>query len=232
MPPRGYWREHAGGPGGQRYYRAGTSEDFADLGGIFADMFGGRGGGGFGRGFGGGGSLSFTLAVPFLIAARGGRQRVGLPDGRSLDIDIPEGANDRQSIRLKGQGLPDPDGGPPGDAYVELHIEPHAFFERRDSNIHMELPVTLTEAVLGGKVRVPTISGAVMLSVPPGSNTGTTLRLKGRGVLDRKSGIRGDQYVKLRLVLPDKPDDKLKAFLAGWEDGKAHDPRRDMERFT
>ncbi|MCW5746466.1 MAG: J domain-containing protein [Alphaproteobacteria bacterium] len=230
MPPRGYWREHAGGPGGDRYYRAGTSEDFADMGGIFADMFGRRG---FSRGFGGGGgSLSFTLSVPFLIAARGGRQRVGLPDGRSLEIDIPEGAVDRQTLRLKGQGLPDPDGGPPGDAYVELHIEPHAFFERRDSNVHMELPVTLSEAVLGGKVPVPTVGGTVMLTVPPGANSGTTLRLKGRGLLDRKSGVRGDQYVKLRIVLPDKPDEKLKEFLSGWEAGKAHNPRRDMERFT
>jgi DnaJ-class molecular chaperone len=229
--PRGFWREHAAGPGGERYYRAGTSEDFADLGGFFTDMFGARGG--FGRGAGpGGGSLSFTLAVPFLVAARGGRQRVGLPDGRSLDIDIPEGASDRQTLRLKGQGLPDPDGGPPGDAYVELHVQPHAFFERRDSNIHMELPVTVTEAVLGGKVRVPTIGGPVMLTVPPGSNTGTTLRLKGRGMLDRKSGIRGDQYVKLRVVLPDKPDEKLKEFLEEWNAGKSYDPRRDMEHFT
>ena len=133
---------------------------------------------------------------------------------------------------MKGQGLPDPGGGPSGDAYVELHIEPHAFFERRDSNIHMELPVTLSEAVLGGKVRVPTISGTVMLTVPAGSNSGTTLRLKGRGVLDRKSGVRGDQYVKLRIVLPDGPDDKLKEFLQNWEAGKAYDPRREMERFT
>lgn len=234
MPPRGFWREHAAGPGAERYYRAGTAEDFADLGGIFSDMFGAQGGfGRAGRGFGtGGGSLSFTLAVPFLVAARGGRQRVGLPDGRSLEIDIPEGATDRQTLRLKGQGLPDPDGGPPGDAYVELHIEPHAFFERRDCDIHMELPVSLAEAVLGGKVRVPTIGGPVMLTVPPGSNTGTTLRLKGRGVLDRKSGIRGDQYVKLRIELPRTPDEKLQEFLRTWEAGKAHDPRRDMERFT
>ncbi len=230
VPPRGFWREHAASPGSERYHRAGTSDDFADLGGIFADMFGARGG--FSRGATGGGSLSFTLAVPFLIAARGGKQRVTLPDSRSLEIDIPEGATDRQTIRLKGQGLPDPNGGPSGDAYVELHIEPHAFFERRDSNIHMELPVTLTEAVLGEKVRVPTINGAVMLAVPPGSNTGTTLRLKGRGVLDRKSGVRGDQYVKLRIVLPDKPDETLKEFLQGWDAGKEHDPRREMERFT
>lgn len=230
-PQRHYWREHAASPGSERYYRTGTSEDFADLGGVFSDMFGG--GGGFARGFsGGGGSLSFTMAVPFLIAARGGRQRVSLPDRRSLEIEIPEGATDRQTIRLKGQGLPDANGGPPGDAYVELHIEPHAFFERRDSNIHMELPVTLSEAVLGGKVRVPTIGGAVMLSVPAGSNTGSTLRLKGRGVLDARSGVRGDQYVKLRVVLPDKPDEKLKEFLEGWEAGKGYDPRREMERFT
>ena len=92
--------------------------------------------------------------------------------------------------------------------------------------------MTLTEAVLGGKVKVPTVGGPVMLNVPAGSNTGTSLRLKGRGLLDRKSGVRGDQYVKLKVVLPDKPDDKLKQFLDTWEAGRADDPRKAMEQFT
>ena len=155
-----------------------------------------------------------------------------LPDGRTIDVTIPEGSEDRQMIRLKGQGMPNPRGGPAGDLYVELNVQPHAFFERKDSDIHMELPVTLSEAVLGGKVNVPTIAGKVALTIPPDSNTGSTLRLKGRGVLDRRSKIRGDQYVKLRVVLPDKPDEKLKAFLEGWETGKTHDPRRQMESQT
>ena len=128
--------------------------------------------------------------------------------------------------------MPGGQGQPAGDAYVDIHVEPHAFFQPRDSDIHIELPVTLAEAALGGKVRVPTVGGAVMLNVPAGSNAGTSLRLKGRGLLDRKSGQRGDQYVKLKLVLPDQPDDKLKEFLEGWEAGRTHDPRKEMERFT
>jgi DnaJ-class molecular chaperone len=233
MPPRGFYREQAERPGGRKYDRGGGHEAFVDMGGIFSEMFGER------RGFGGGGRfdtggmpLTFTLTVPFLVAARGGKQRVTLPDGRTLDIDIPEGATDKQTLRLKGQGMPGREGAPAGDAFIELHVEPHAFFEPRDSNIHIELPVTLTEAVLGGKVKVPTVGGPVMLNVPANSNTGTSLRLKGRGLLDRKSGTRGDQYVKLRIVLPEKSDEKLKAFAENWEEGRSYDPRREMEAFT
>jgi DnaJ-class molecular chaperone len=239
MPPRGFYRDQAGGPGGAKYSRSGGQEEFVDMGGVFSEMFGQR------RGFGGGGAdfagggfdrggtpVTYTLPVPFLVAARGGKQRVGLPDGKTLDIDVPEGTTDGTTLRLKGQGMPGANGRPAGDAYVEIRVQPHAFFEARDTDIHMELPVTITEATLGGKVKVPTVSGSVMLNVPAGSNTGASLRLKGRGLLDRKSGQRGDQYVKLRVVLPDKPDDALKAFLESWEAGKAYNPRQAMEPFT
>jgi DnaJ-class molecular chaperone len=240
MPPRGFYRDQAGGPSGRKYRRAGGHEEFVDMGGIFSEMFGDRRGFGFGggaegveRGFDMGGlPVTYTLSVPFLVAARGGKQRVGLPDGRTLDIDVPEGTTDGTTLRLKGQGMPGANGKPAGDAYVEIRVQPHAFFEARDNDIHVEVPVTLREAVLGAKIKVPTVGGSVMLNVPAGSNTGTTLRLKGRGLLDRKSGQRGDQYVKLKVVLPDKPDDKLKAFLDSWEAGKAQDPRQAMEQFT
>jgi len=240
MPPRGFYRDQAGGPGGAKYRRSGGQEEFVDMGGIFSEMFGQRRGGGpegyegFGGFNGGGGGMpvTYSLSVPFLVAARGGKQRVGLPDGKTLDIDGPEGTADGTTLRLKGQGMPGANGRPAGDAYVEIKVQPHAFFEVRDSNIHLELPVTITEAALGGKVKVPTIGGTVMLNVPAGSNTGTALRLKGRGLLDRKSGQHGDQYVKLKVVLPDKPDEKLKEFLEGWDAGKGHDPRKDMEQFT
>ncbi len=239
MPPRGFYRDQAGGPGG-KYQRGGGHEAFVDMGDIFSQMFGDRRGGfrseGGEAGFGGfdmgGLPVTYTLAVPFLVAARGGKQRVNLPDGKTLDIDVPEGTTDGQTLRLKGQGMPGSRGQPPGDAYVEIRVLPHAFFEARDNDIHVELPVTVSEAVLGGRVKVPTVGGAVMLNVPPGSNTGTSLRLKGRGLLDRKSGQRGDQYVKLKVVLPDKPDDKLKAFLDSWEGGRTYDPRQAMEPFT
>ena len=142
------------------------------------------------------------------------------------------GTTDGTTLRLKGQGMPGGKGQPSGDAYVEIRVQPHAFFQARDNDIHAEVPVTLREAVLGGRIKVPTVAGSVMLNVPAGSNSGTTLRLKGRGLLDRKSGQRGDQYVKLKVVLPDKPDDKLKAFLDSWEAGKTQDPRQAMEQFT
>ena len=240
MPPRGFYRDQAGGPGGFKYQRSGGQEEFVDMGGIFSEMFGQRRGGGpegfegFGGFNGGGGGMpvTYSLSVPFLVAARGGKQRVGLPDGKTLDIDVPEGTADGTTLRLKGQGMPGANGRPAGDAYVEIKVQPHAFFEVRDSNIHVELPVTITEATLGGKVKVPTIGGSVMLNVPAGSNAGTALRLKGRGLLDRKSGQHGDQYVKLKVVLPDKPDEKLKEFLEGWDAGKSYDPRKDMEQFT
>jgi len=236
MPPRGFYRDQAGGPSGRKYQRAGGHEEFVDMGGVFSEMFGDRRGFGFGggaEGFDVGGlPVSYTLSVPFLVAARGGKQRVGLPDGRTLDIDVPEGTSDGTTVRLKGQGMPGAKGKPPGDAYVEIRVQPHPFFEARDNDIHVEVPVTLQEAVLGGKIKAPTVGGSVMLNVPPGSNTGTTLRLKGRGLLDRKSGQRGDQYAKLKVVLPDKPDDKLKSFLESWEAGKAQDPRKPMEPFT
>jgi DnaJ-class molecular chaperone len=233
MPPRGFYRDEAGGPGGQKYRRAGGTDEFVDMGGIFSEMFGQRRGGfGGGQGFDMGGlPVSYTLSVPFLVAARGGKQRVNLPDSRTLDIDVPEGTMNGTTLRLKGQGMPGAKGQPAGDAFVEIHVQPHAFFEARDNDIHVEVPVTLREAVLGDRIKVPTVGGSVMLSVPAGSNAGTTLRLKGRGLLDRKSGQRGDQYVKLKVVLPDKPDDKLKSFLESWEDGKAQDPRQAMEQF-
>jgi DnaJ-class molecular chaperone len=228
VPPRGFYRDQAGGPGGAKYYRSGGQEDFGDMSGIFEEMFrrqGGNGGGGFGFDSGPP-PVTYTLPIPFLIAARGGKQRVTMPNGKTLDIDVPEGATDGQTLRLKGQGTSG------GDAYVELRVQPHAFFEARDNNIHVELPVTIIEAALGGKVKVPTVGGPVMLNVPAGSNTGTSLRLKGRGLLDKKSGQRGDQYVKLKIVLPAEPDEKLKAFLEGWEAGRSQDPRKEMEQFT
>lgn len=241
VPPRGFYRDQAGGFDGAKYERAGAHDSFVDMGGVFSEMFGQRGGGGRGFRFRSGDGeefemdglpVSYSLRVPFLVAARGGKQRVTLPDGKTLDIDVPEGTANGQTLRLKGQGMPGTKGRPAGDAYVEIHVEPHAFFEPRDNDIHVELPVTVPEAVLGGRIRVPTVGGPVMLSVPAGSNSGTSLRLKGRGLLDRKTGQRGDQYVKLKLVLPDQHDAELKAFAEKWAAGRDHDPRKAMEQFT
>ena len=132
----------------------------------------------------------------------GAARTITLPDGKTLQVTIPEGAEDRQMLRLKGQGMPGIGGGPAGDAYVELHVEPHPFFQRKDDNVHVEVPVTLKEAVLGARIEVPTIGGPVTVTVPKGSNTGSTLRLRDRGIRNRRSGQRGHQLINLKVVLP------------------------------
>jgi len=238
-----FYRDFAGDPSGTRFY---TREGFAgeeELHDFFETLFGmgagadARAGAGAGRAAGGGRSfrmrargadVSYTLPVDFLEAARGARRRVTV-DGRTLDITIPAGVQDRQTLRLKGQGMPGFEGGPAGDAYVEVHIRPHPFFRRKDGDIHMDLPVTLGEAVLGGRVEVPTIDGPVTMTIPEGSNTGSVLRLRGRGVRDPKSGRRGDQYVRLELVLPKERDAELERFLEQWSAAHPYDPRAGME---
>lgn len=231
-PEQQYYRTYADAGDGAKYarYGGGGYEDMSD---IFRDLFGEGHGRGRGPGAEGlkirGGDVSYSLDVAFLDAARGTKRRATMADGKTLDISIPEGVRDRQTLRLKGKGMPGIGGGPPGDAYIEVHIQPHAFFTRKDSNIHMTLPVSLREAVLGGKVKVPTVGGAVEMTVPKGSNTGDTLRLKGRGILDPKSKRKGDQYVRLEVVLPDEPDAELEAFVNDWKAGNEHDPRAGME---
>ena len=151
-----------------------------------------------------------------------------MPDGSTVDVAVPPGTRDGQVLRLRGKGGPGIGGGPAGDLLVEVEVGPHRHFSREGDDIHLELPVSLTEAVLGGRVEAPTPAGPVAVTVPKGSNTGTVLRLRGRGV-PRPDGSRGDAYATLRVVLPDRPDPELEAFAARWEGGKAHDPRAGME---
>ena len=159
--PQYQYRDFAEDPAAGRYY---TREGFGDeeqLHDFFEGLFGGRG---TGRGFrvrGRGADVSYTLPVDFLEAARGAKKRVTMGDGRTIDLTIPPGVHDRQTLRLKGQGMPGFEGGEPGDAYVEVHVQPHPYFERKDQNIHMDLPVSVPEAVLGGRIEVPTIDGPV-----------------------------------------------------------------------
>ena len=231
-PQYQYYRDFAEDPTAGRYY---TREGFGgeeELHDFFEGLFGGRG---RGRGFrmrARGADVSYTLPIDFLEAARGTKKRVTMPDGRTIDLTIPPGAYDGQTLRLRGQGMPGFEGGPPGDAYVELRVQPHPYFERKDHNIHLDVPVTLAEAVLGGKIEVPTIDGPVTMTVPRGANTGTTLRLRGRGVLDQKSGQRGDQYVRLQVVLPKTPDAELEECVRRWASDHAYDPRADLRRWS
>lgn len=175
-----------------------------------------------------GAEVRYKLDIGFLEAAAGAKKRVTFPDGKSLDIAIPAGTESGQTLRLKGQGRPGTQGSPPGDAFVEITVKPHHYFERRDINIYLDLPVALQEAALGASVSVPTIDGKVQLRIPAGSNGDTTLRLKGKGVLDRKSGIRGDQYVRLRIMLPEPADRELTDFLERWKPKNSFNPRKAM----
>jgi DnaJ-class molecular chaperone len=210
--PRQGARAHAGaGAAGA----AGGAQDAFDLGDIFSDLFG--------PGFGGGRAytrmrgrdIRFTLDVDFLDAVNGARRRISLAEGRTIDVAIPAGVETGQVLRLKGQGGAGVQGGPAGDALVELNVRPHPIFRREGQDIHMDLNISLTEAVEGGRVQAPTPSGNVTLTIPAGSNTGKTLRLKGKGVAGQ-----GDQFVRLQVVLPETPDEDLKKFVKKW-------PKRD-----
>jgi DnaJ-class molecular chaperone len=170
------------------------------------------------------GDIDQKLRLPFVEAALGGKRRISLPDGRSIDVAIPAGIDSGQTLRLKGQGPAAPRGIPHGDVYLEIEVEPHAFYQRKERDIHVELPVTLGEAVLGATVTVPTIHGPVAVKVPRGSNSGATLRLKGKGIAGGQ-GKTGDQYVKLRVMLPDPPNAELTSFLERWSAKHPYDVR-------
>ncbi|HXY99914.1 MAG TPA: J domain-containing protein [Stellaceae bacterium] len=170
------------------------------------------------------GDTSHALRLSFIEAALGGKRRIVAADGRNVDIVVPAGIDSGQSLRLKGQGPRGPRGLAPGDLYLDVEVEPHPFFQRKEHDIHVELPVTLTEAVLGARITVPTIHGPVAVKVPRGSNSGATLRLKGKGIA--AAGKAGDQYVKLRVMLPDPPDAELTAFLERWGTKHPYSVRR------
>lgn len=162
-----------------------------------------------------GSDVTYSLSVDFVSAAAGATRRVTTAHGKSLDVNIPPGTTDGTKLRLRGQGQPGREGQPPGDAFIEIHVETHPHFERRGSDIHLELPITLPEAIMGASVTVPTIDGRVAVKIPKGANSGTTLRLKGKGIAVRGQG-RGDQYVRLAIMLPDTIDNDLATFMDRW----------------
>jgi DnaJ-class molecular chaperone len=173
--------------------------------------------------------VHYRLALDFLDALNGAKRQVTLPDdGTVLDVTIPPGTRDGQILRLRGKGTPGLGDGPPGDALVAVEVRPHRIFTRDGDDIRLELPISLGEAVLGGKVNVPTPAGTVAVTVPKGANTGTVLRLKGRGA-PRPDGGRGDEYVTLKVVLPEKPDPELQKFVAQWQAANAYNPREKLE---
>jgi DnaJ-class molecular chaperone len=196
-------------------------------------MFGGAGGGRRTQfeheDFGGapaqpGRDVTGTVTITLNEAATGTTRRVSLPSGKEIEVKIPVGLADGQTIRLKGQGLPGPGGS--GDALITVSISKHPVFERDGQDLRLELPVTLYEAVLGGKVRVPTLDGAVEMAIPAGTNSGRVLRLKGKGMPSK--GGAGDLYATVRIVLPEKGDAELDELMKKWRDQKPYDPRRDI----
>ncbi len=170
----------------------------------------------------------YALEVPFMDAVLGGKTRITLPNGGLLDVKIPQGTTDGQTIRLRGKGDAGLTGGKPGDALVKLSVRGHALFSRDGNDILITLPITLDEAVLGGKVDTPTIDGMVKLNIPKGASSGQILRMRGRGV--KPAGkTPGDQRVELRIVSPSKIDDTLLNFMNKWRKTNSYDPREGMK---
>jgi DnaJ-class molecular chaperone len=224
-PDRPFYRRYAEGRAGAKYQDFGVDEDsFVDD--LFANLFRQQQRRSERSMHLRGADVTYVADVDFVEAAVGAKKRLMLTDGKTLDVTIPPGTEDGQTLRLKGQGLPGTGGGASGDAYIEIKVLPHPVFTRQGTDVHIELPVTLPEAVLGATVATPTVDGPVSLKVPPESNTGSTLRLKGKGIIDRASGNRGDQYVRLKVVLPDRADPDLKQFLEKWSAQHPYSVRR------
>ena len=209
---RTYYSSHdaRGGPGGP-----GGMDDLGD---IFADFFG-RGGGGGGRARSApqrGEDIRYRLTIDFLDAARGVTKRVKLQDGRTVDVNIPEGLRDGQTLRLKGRGGKGVAGGPDGDVLVEVSVRSHPVYQLNGDDLTLDLPISLKEAVLGGKVEVPTLSGPVTIKLPPNTSSGKSFRLREKGLKNPKTGEHGDLYARIRIVLPEEADPALTNFIDNW----------------
>jgi DnaJ-class molecular chaperone len=226
---RGY-RSYAEGAQGDRYGYAGGAQretwQADDLDDIFGDLFGARQAGGTAPRRGRDGH--YMLTIDFLDAVNGAAKRLTLPDGRTLDVKVPVGVEEGQTLRLRGQGGAGRNGGPAGDAMITIQVEAHAFFRRDGQDIRLDLPVTVTEAVLGGPVTIPTPGGRLKMTIPAHSDTGRELRLRGRGVPAHGGQAAGDLYVTLRVVIG-PTDAALEDFLRDWKPAHDFDPRRDME---
>ena len=226
-----------GGAGGFRPGQGGANFEFGGDSGEFGDIFeglfggGGRARGGMGGGFGGfggrrgpaprGADVTYRLSVPFEEAASLAKQRVTLGSGKTIDLKIPAGVESGTQMRLAGQGEAGPGGA--GDATVTIEIAPHRFFTRDGDDVRLDLPIALEEAVNGASIKVPTVEGAVMLKVPPGSTSGRLMRLKGRG-FHMKGGGRGDQLIRLMIDIPTE-DAALQEFVANWSGAGVRNPR-------
>jgi DnaJ-class molecular chaperone len=223
--PEGFRRSTSRGGG------ASGGHGFED---ILSSMFGGRGRAGPGASFEAedigsairGQDVTATAVITLNEAAHGGTRRLELPIGKEVEFKIPPGIADGKQIRLRGQGMPAPHGGPPGDVLITVSIAPHPLFKVDGQNLRLDLPVALHEAVLGAKVRVPTLEGAVELSIPPNTSSGRAFRLKGKGLPGKPAA--GDLYATVKIVLPDGKDAELEELMKKWREEKPYDPRKDQ----
>lgn len=222
QPEREFYRQHAEARPGFKYERRSNGTEYGDDD-LFAELFGRRSDKTSARGA----DIGYSFSVAFAEAINGAKKRVVMGDGKALEITIPSGLKDGQTLRLRGQGHPGSGGGNSGDALVAVHVEPHAIFRREGSSIRSTLAVTAGEALAGAKVRVDTISGAVELAIPKGSNTGTILRLRDKGVPSKDE--RGDHLIELKIVLPKHPDEDLVRYITEWEAKHPYDPRKRQE---
>lgn len=229
--PSTSYRDHAEAEPGRRYATSGQQSNRwrdDDLSDIFGAAFHGsreRGGQTPVRGQ----NEVYSLSISFLDAVNGVTRRLTRPDGRILEIAIPAGTDDRQVLRLRGQGAAGYNEGPPGDALIELHVAAHRYFRREGQDILLDLPVTLPEAILGGYIEVPTPRGPLQMRIPPRSDTGTELRLRGRGLPAHDDLAAGDLYAKLSVVVG-TPDEALEEFLRTWKPEASSNPRKTMEK--
>ena len=218
------------GPGGFRQRGASGGFDASD---IFSELFGGGRGAGPGartrqRPQQAGEDLQASLSVSLEEAVRGATKRVAMPTGKALDVTIPAGIEDGKQIRLKGQGNPSPFGGPAGDAIVTVKVAPHTLFKVDGRDLRIDLPLTLYEAVLGGPVEVPTLTGRIELNIPAGTSGGRTLRLRGKGLPASGSNPAGDLFVTMKIVLPEASDSELETLMKTWREKKPYRPRDKM----
>lgn len=201
---------------------------FDDISDIFSDIFGRSAQGRARQGSPSrGADIRYRLTVDFLEAARGTTKRVVLQGGQSLDVGIPEGLRDGQTLRLRGKGKPGANGGPAGDVLVEVSVRPHPVYSLKGDDVTMELPITLKEAVMGGKIELPTLRGTVMIRLPANTSSGVSFRLREKGMKNPKTGTIGDLYAKTSIVLPEEPNEALKSFVEAWKEGDDQ-PREDL----
>ncbi len=215
-----YYRDHAEGPQGQRYSSNSSGGNFSqeDLEGIFGSMFGGGAGGRRARSQPQSVDANYKIEVDFLEAAKGAKKQVTMPDGKTLNITIPEGIEAGQKLRLKGKGLTSS-----GDAYIEVQIKPDNFYKNIGKDIYIDVPIGIHESILGSKIKIPTIHGKVEVSVPKGATTGTKLRLKGKGIKG------GDQYIKFNISMPETIDSELEEAIEKWAKVHKYNPRKSKE---